>query len=452
MRQYISLGKFNKHHIHILYGIIFLILKDIIYGYNYNDSFITPISDGAKENFFEFNLIKHIFCYLITMIFSGILYKYKTNKLAPDLSQIMPLKLTITSTKKENESEISSDISAFIVKNEKINPYSKKFLCFIIFLWIIDEHLIELFSILKDLDFWMIEIIILSYFNWKMFKIKAYLHQQLIMILNLTPTILKIISISLSFQDKYNTDDEDYYEYKYPKGYEETKLKNLYVCYVFLVPVGILIYLILITLRAYIYSNLKVFMDKKNIEAFKLLFIYGFFGTIISIFACLITTFMNCGYNNTEKDIYDYICKIQYKDKKYYDSFIAYYYSFEGDNKIFNILSEIFKNIIATLSFFANKYFSLKIVEYFTPTHLIFSFPVYYFIQKLVLIITTAIKEQRFFSRDHINLIEYKFTLDVSGDLLSIIGFLVYLEIIELNFCNLDYNLRKTIMERAIEN
>jgi len=193
-------------------------------------------------------------------------------------------------------------------------------------------------------------------------------------------------------------------------------------------------------------------MDKKNIEAFKLLFIYGFFGTIISIFACLITTFMNCGYNNTEKDIYDYICKIQYKDKKYYDSFIAYYYSFEGDNKIFNILSEIFKNIIATLSFFANKYFSLKIVEYFTPTHLIFSFPVYYFIQKLVLIITTAIKEQRFFSRDHINLIEYKFTLDVSGDLLSIIGFLVYLEIIELNFCNLDYNLRKTIMERAIEN
>ena len=50
------------------------------------------------------------------------------------------------------------------------------------------------------------------------------------------------------------------------------------------------------------------------------------------------------------------------------------------------------------------------------------------------------------------NLIEYKFTLDVSGDLLSIIGFLVYLEIIELNFCNLDYNLRKTIMEKAIEN
>jgi hypothetical protein len=296
----------------------------------------------------------------------------------------------------------------------------------------------------------MIEIIILSYFNWKMFKIKAYLHQQLIMILNLLPTISKLISIIISFLDKYNIKG-DYYEYKYPEGYEETKLKNLYVLFVYLIPVGILIYLILITLRAYVNSNLKVFMDYKNIHPFKLLLIYGSFGTIISIVTCLITTFVNCGEIGTRKNIYDYICKIQYNNKKYFDSFVAYYYSFEGDNKLLNILSEIFKNIFATLFFFAQKYFSIKIIEHFTPTHLIFSFPVYFFVQKIVLIITTAIKEQSFFSKNHINKIEYKFTSDFLGDILSIFGFLVYLEIIELNFCNLDYNLRRNIMERAIE-
>jgi len=193
-------------------------------------------------------------------------------------------------------------------------------------------------------------------------------------------------------------------------------------------------------------------MDKKNIEAFKLLFIYGLFGTIISIFACLITTFVNCGYNNTEKDIYDYICKIQYKDKKYFDSFIAYYYSFEGNYKMLKILSEIIKNIFATIFFFAHKYYSIKIIELFTPIHLIFSFPVYYFIQKIILIITTAITEHSFFGKNHINLIEHKFIVDTFGDILSIIGFLVYLEIIELNFCGLDYNLRKNIMKRAMEN
>ena len=183
----------------------------------------------------------------------------------------------------------------------------------------------------------MIEIIILSYFNWKMFRIKAYLHQKLIIALNLIPIILKIISINISFQDIYNTDG-DYYEYKYPIGYEETKLKNLYARFVFLVPIGILMYLFLITLRAYVNSNLKFFIDFKNIHAFKLLLIYGSFGTIISIVSCLITTLVNCGEIDTRKNIYDYICTIQHKNKKYFDSFVAYYYSFEGDNKILNIL------------------------------------------------------------------------------------------------------------------
>ena len=193
-------------------------------------------------------------------------------------------------------------------------------------------------------------------------------------------------------------------------------------------------------------------MDFRNIHVFKLLLIYSFFGTIISIIACLITTFVNCGEIGTRKNINDYICKIQYNNKKYFDSFIAYYYSFEVDNKILNILFEIFKNIFASIFFFAQKYFSIKIIEHFNPIHLIFSFPVYYFVQKIILIITTYIKEHSFFGKNHINLIEYKFLVDTIGDILSIIGFLIYLEIIELNFCGLDYNLRRSIMKRAIEN
>ena len=98
MGQYITLGKYNKKHLYIIFVILALILKDTIYGYNYNESFATPISDGAKEILFEFNLIKHIYCYLVTMILSRFLYKYGTKKLDQDLKQIMPLKLIVTST------------------------------------------------------------------------------------------------------------------------------------------------------------------------------------------------------------------------------------------------------------------------------------------------------------------------------------------------------------------
>ena len=37
----------------------------------------------------------------------------------------------------------------------------------------------------------------------------------------------------------------------------------------------------------------------------------------------------------------------------------------------------------------------------------------------------------------------YKFIFDFSGNFISIFGFLIYLEIIELGFCKLNYDLRK---------
>ena len=91
----------------------------------------------------------------------------------------------------------------------------------------------------------------------------------------------------------------------------------------------------------------------------------------------------------------------------------------------------------------------MLIIKYFTPVHLIFSFPVYYFTQKIILIINTLIQEKAFFSVNRINYIEAKFSLDILGDILSSFGFLIYLEIIELNFCKLNHNLRRKISERA---
>ena len=42
-----------------------------------------------------------------------------------------------------------------------------------------------------------------------------------------------------------------------------------------------------------------------------------------------------------------------------------------------------------------------------------------------------------------------KFLLDESVDIASILGLLIYLEMIELNFCGLSYNLRKNIIIRG---
>ena len=87
------------------------------------------------------------------------------------------------------------------------------------------------------------------------------------------------------------------------------------------------------------------------------------------------------------------------------------------------------------------------IIKLYTPIHVIFSFPIQYFIEKNFLLVFTSI----FFRNDLFteeNQLE-KFLLDVSGDIISIFGFLIYLEIIELNFCKLNYNLKKNISARS---
>ena len=41
--------------------------------------------------------------------------------------------------------------------------------------------------------------------------------------------------------------------------------------------------------------------------------------------------------------------------------------------------------------------------------------------------------------------------MDLLGNFITIFGFLIYLEIIELRFCKLNYNTRKNIEKRRVE-
>ena len=124
-------------------------------------------------------------------------------------------------------------------------------------------------------------------------------------------------------------------------------------------------------------------------------------------------------------------------------------------NKLGEIIGEIFVIILGILSFFINKYFTILIIKYLSPVHVIFSIPIIFILEKIVLIIYTIIiliisvikkeklEEEIIFKTDN-EYKYYKFFLDISGDIVSLIGFLIYLEIITLNCKIFNYNLKKT--------
>ena len=78
MTKYIKFGAFNEKHKYVVFSIIYLILRDAIFGYNYNESFHEIIPKGSFGNFSKFTITTRIFSYLITVIVSLVLFYYET--------------------------------------------------------------------------------------------------------------------------------------------------------------------------------------------------------------------------------------------------------------------------------------------------------------------------------------------------------------------------------------
>jgi len=440
MGSYLSCGQINVHYSYILLFIICNILNDSLYGFNVNGTFEeVKICNNELSNH---DLIPFIFNYFGTIFCAFLLYKLELNGFS--IKKIYKKEETLTTKLTTKSIEL--------IHNERQNEYIYNDIFFtfigVLILWNVEEQLLLIFrKFFKDLDFWMVELFIISYIYGKMFNFQIYKHQKLALILNLTfPLVLKIISIGISFGDKNSL-----YEGNLPILYANKPLALI----------GVIIYIPLIYLRSYVNSTLKWLMDLKYISSNKLLMLHGIMGTIFCSIFCLITSFIKCGtfnyYFETENDkilsnyIYnfnlsDYACSYK-KNNTDNKSASEYYDKFEINSNI-NWVIEIIIFILGILSFFGYKYFYILIIKDLSPIHLILSFPIYYVLGKIVMIFNTLYIKKKVFSWDnYFKLI--KFHLDISGDISSIIGFLIYLEIIILNFNEYNYNIKSNIIKRS---
>ena len=480
MTKYITFSKTNKYFIYLLLSSIFDVLKDSLYGLNHNEGFkvVKLYNDKVQDELSKHKVIHNIFNYIGTLLFAFICFNIETSYYKDGSSK--------------NKEKIDYPILLIHNNDGEKDFKSKKsfyFFLFIITIWILEENLIKIhIEILQDLDFWMIEILIISFLMTKMFKLEIFKHQIIAMSINIIPCLLKIGSIILSFYD--DSYDKDNYTGKLPIFY----IKSSFI----IIPLGIIIYLCLISLRALVNSNLKWYMDLKYVSSNKLLMYYGGIGVIICSFICIISTFIECeNIYNIEKHnktihFSDYICKIKYDtnfrnisnldngsnethilnyleivnminienisnnksnnsniieifDRTYFfDNFLLYFKRLKG----IEILKEFSIIILGMITFFFNKFFSILVIKYLTPVYITFSIPIIYIIQKLVMLLNTLIWEHKIFNTED----QYKYTkffLDITGDFFSVLGFLIYLEIIVLNFCKYDYNIKKNIIRRS---
>ena len=427
MVKYIEFGEYNKNYKFIFLVIIFSILSNHLTIFLFNIFFLNKKISTASFIIFQHEYLTDTFTSFGIFIFSCFLLIYE-NKLSK--------------SEKNVDKMNASNLNKGCFQNIKINEEKKKklsneknllIILMIIIIKIALDYINEIISILFNFDYFMFILLIISFINAKMFKIKTYKHHKCAIYLNfIVVFIFQLIWFILSMNLEENID------------------RKIYIKYKWLIPIGFIIYIIYVIILSYVYAKMKWFMDKNWISLSKLFMISAFLEFLIKSIICIISTFIECHEN-----IIKFFCPIKKGEYYYKENFFIFF-------KKISIIFEEYKadlifiicSIILDIFVQSIKQFLLfSILKNLYPEYYFFSIPIVEIFYLVYSIFSTKILNGFFFAKEGE---DYKlqliiFIIKIIQNFFSLIGLLIYLEIIELNFCGFNFNLRKNIMKRSDE-
>ena len=407
---YIGFGKISPLYLYILYSIIFKCLNDFILSFGL-------IKNNTNYGLFFFEtelnqhiLIKSLYKYISFILF-GLIFLYTSNK-----------------TKRNNKKKERRKSKKLIHnKKLKVSKASKFNLLLICFLYVYFLEFVEISYSLgfHDFDLWIFNIVFALFFISRYFSIHIYNHQKYsLLFIFFTNLFLLILQ---SFFPKDNN------------AYDATSKLFKYKL------ISIVIYIIYI-INSFLISFSRVLgkslMEIKNISPYFIIIIIGIFGLIITSISIYILGNYKCINKRLEGICNIYDIKNDKNITSYYYDSISLYFSnlkYRKNNNKTKFWVEII--IIIPLKLFFNFMtfnYEILIMYYLNPIYFLMSDSLYYGTLSLLSFIIN-------FKDNDIT----KSILNLSANFFAFIGYLIYVEIIELKFCELDQNLRKTISERS---
>ena len=274
----------------------------------------------------------------------------------------------------------------------------------------------------QPLSYWMFEMLYYELFHSRYFKTKIYRHHLCSIIFILSSCfILKTIYIIL-----YVTQD--------------TNAKNIFRGRMWIIPILIIIFFIYRVSRVFIMCNEKYYLEKKSIDLLRYIILYGIYGFVITSIGAIISSNIPCG-DDTIPELSKKVCNYVENNKTYYfDSYKIYFTTLYNDQYF---SSKVILLIIKSILYFSCTYSIYAIYQKLSP--------IYYICMQrfdyLVIIVLYFINQLVNDKIEGINI-----TLNIINIFISIFyifGSIVYLEFIELNFCNLNFYIRRNIQDRS---
>ena len=297
MVKFISIGEYTHNYKYMIFYIISKMINVGLVSIE-NQDLYKPIKDEKRYKFINNHpFINDILCYLLIFLLSFSIIKYENF----------------------NKTENKSNDNYYIKLIHKGSIFNEKklsiFVVLVSVLWNIQDLLTQILAKIDSLDIWTLEIIISYFIGLYFYKIQVYSHQKLsIYIISIFCTSLLLVSFILTYIYKDNN--------IYKKNY-------LYI------PLGLLVFIVSLIFRIYSTWKAKELMDLKFISIGKLLKNYGLFGTLISAFVSIITTFVKCPNSD--------FCENEKDSHLYFESFMTYFKDFYNlcyswQSSIINIL------------------------------------------------------------------------------------------------------------------
>jgi len=315
---------------------------------------------------------------------------------------------------------------------------------------------------------WILELIILLILSHLILKTKIGNHHIFTIFVGLPLLIFQFIGFCLPFS-KHDCNNMSSKECKEKYLNDNNFFITIWIKYGKLLYIFVPLFIIVTILKDYSWVKSKYLMDIRGINPSKILIFTGVIGLIfVSIFLSF-TTLFPCNtienvtknlvnntnvylLNNKEIDLTRKICyaKEYNNDTKqlhfYYDniiSFINEYNEINSNTKESTVKFELY--LVIPIYFIMNLIINISniiIIRYLEPNIIFINNNVVYFIEEIIVYFFII-------ERDEAYITFIKFILTELKNIFSFIGIIIYIEIIELRFCNLDYDLRKNIKSRG---
>ena len=384
-KKLITIGNCSRFYFYILGSTLFKLFSFFLLGMESKDKKDVGLF-GFIPVLYSYRSMQSIYTYLSYIIFGIIFHLCTKGKDKEDIKYIGEV-LSVVYDKLMNQNKIKTNFLIILTS-----------FCFAIYNEM--QNLLFSFSF-HEFDFWSFDILFTFLLMKKYFEVDVQKHHKCsIIFVTIICTILLAI---LSFLPNVVTGNLNQFEFV------KEQLGSYFYSIIF-----ILIFLLLSLIYSFSRNFSKVLIQSKFVSYYILIIFIGITGLITTIIISIISYF----YER--------------------DNFISYFIELK-DHTTWEILRDVI--IVSPLyifSQFMQIYFEILIIYYLNPIYTLVLNNVYFGTERLILFLFDI--KMEYFAN---------FILSEISEIVAIIGYIINLEIIELNFCGLSDNTRRNIMNKA---